>query len=141
MICATLKRSLLLAAAICSIAVLSQAQGPLYKQVNYSINVSHRIGDYVVPPGDYVLYQVSHNDLNMFRLYQKDMAREPIALIKTTRIDYGSRYPDDTKILVEFDESDGEARPVLRGWTIPGEDGWRIISVIAKNDRILTRVN
>jgi hypothetical protein len=29
---------------------------------------------------------------------------------------------------------------VLRGWTIPGEDGWRIISVIAKNDRILTRI-
>jgi len=140
MICSTLKRSVLLAAAICSIAVLSQAQGPLYKQVNYSTNVSHRIGDYLVPPGDYVLYQVSHNDLNMFRLYQKDMAREPIATIRTTRIDYSRHYPDHTKILFEFDESGGEARPVLRGWTIPGEDGWRIISVIAKNDRILTRI-
>ena len=140
MICSALKRSVLLAAAICSIAVLSQAQGPLYKQVNYSTNVSHRIGDYLAPPGDYVLYQVSHNDLNMFRLYQKDMAREPIATIKTTRIDYSGQYPGHTKVLLEFDESTGEARPVLRGWTIPGEDGWRIISVIAKNDRILTRI-
>jgi hypothetical protein len=55
----------------------------------------------------------------MFRLYQKDMAREPIATIKTTRIDYSWRYPDHTKILFEFDESGGEARPCCAAGQFP----------------------
>jgi len=63
-------------------------QGPLHKQVNYTINVPYalRKANYLLPPGRYILYQVSQNDLNLFALYQGDMMHSPIAVIRTTRI-------------------------------------------------------
>ena len=141
--CSKLRKSVLVVLLISAMASLTLAQGPLQKRVNYSINAEYslRLGDYILPPGDYVLYQISANDLNLFVLYQKDMAREPIAMIRTTRIDYqGSDYPDHTRMLLEYSESGREAYPVIRGWTIPGEDGWEIISVVAKKNSVLTRV-
>lgn len=124
-------------------ASLAFAQGPIQKRVKYTINVSHalRMGDYMLPAGTYVLYQVSQNDLNLFALYQRDMTHSPIAMIRTARIEYqGSDYPEKTNIMLDIDESSADVHPVLRGWNIPGEDGWEIISVVPKNDRILTRV-
>lgn len=119
------------------------AQGPIQKRVNYTINVSHalRMGDYLLPPGQYVLYQVNQNDLNLFALYQDDMTHSPIAMIRTARVEYHSgQYPGKTKIMLDIDETSSEAHPVLQGWNIPGEDGWEIISVVSKNDGVLTRV-
>jgi len=137
-----LRNSALAAVLIGALACLTLAQGPIQKRVNYSINVGYslRIGDYMLPPGDYVLYQVTQSDLNLFGLYQKDLRREPIAMIRTTRIEYnGPDYPEHTKMLLDINESSSEAYPVLRGWTIPGENGWEIIGVVAKRN-ILTRV-
>jgi hypothetical protein len=128
---------------ICAMASSTLAQGPLQKRVNYSINVGHslRMGDYMLPPGEYVIYQITQTEPNLFGLYQKDLAREPIALIRTARTNYnGTDYPEHTEMLLDINESSGEAYPVLRGWTIPGEDGWEIISVKAKNNKFLTRV-
>lgn len=138
-----LGKSLLVVLLISAMASLTLAQGPLQKRVNYSINAQYalRFGDYILPPGDYVLYQISANDLNLFALYQKDMAREPIAMIKTTRIYYqNGDYPEDTRMLLRHAELGSEAYPVIRGWTIAGEDGWEIISVVAKKNSVLTRV-
>jgi hypothetical protein len=128
---------------IAAVAASVFAQGPIQKRVNYSINVSHalRMGDYMLPAGKYVLFQVDQNDLNLFALYQNDMTRSPIAMIRTTRIEYlPGDTPSHTKMMLDIDESSADVHPVLRGWNIPGMDGWEIISVVSKSNGILTRV-
>jgi len=139
-----IKKSALAALAVMMLAAsFSFAQGPVQKRINYTINVPYslKVGDYMLSPGRYVLYQVSSNDPNMFVLYPNDLTQSPVAMIRTTRIEYhGTRYPSKTKLMLDFDESGNAAQPVIRGWTIPGEDGWEIISVVAKNDRYMTGV-
>ena len=138
-----LKKAALAALLLIAMASLTLAQGPLHKRINYSINAKYslRLGDYILPPGDYVLYQISANDLNLFALYQKDMARAPIAMIRTTRISYSaSDYPEHTRMLLDYAESDTGTYPVIQGWTIPGEDGWQIISVVANKNKVLARI-
>jgi hypothetical protein len=138
-----IKRSALAAlVAVMMITSLTLAQGPVQKRINYTINVPYslRMGDYMLSPGRYVLYQVSYYEPNIFALYPNDMRQSPVAMIRTTRIEYhGTDYPSKTKMLLDIDESGDVGQPVIRGWTIPGEDGWEIISVVAKNDRYLTR--
>ncbi|MEN3333180.1 MAG: hypothetical protein V7641_2545 [Blastocatellia bacterium] len=139
-----IKKSALAALAVMMlITSMAFAQGPMQKRVNYTINVPYslKMGDYMLSPGRYVLYQVSFYDPNTFALYPNDMTHSPVAMIHTTRIEYNSsRPPSKTKMLLDIDESGNAAQPVIRGWTIPGEDGWEIVSVVAKNDRYLTRV-
>jgi hypothetical protein len=123
-----------------------QAQGPIHKRVDYTINVEHalRMGDYVLPPGKYVLYQVSPNDLNLFALYKDNRQHSPIAVIRTTRIVYQTmNMPEDTSLLLSVDEDSNQREdlPVLKGWNIPGMDGWEIISVVEKKRGLLARAN
>ncbi|HET9532012.1 MAG TPA: hypothetical protein VFQ92_16750 [Blastocatellia bacterium] len=134
-----------LAAIILSVAMtaIAFAQGPIHKRVNYTINVRYelRMGDYMLPPGKYVLYQINQNDTNLFGLYHTDLTDEPIAMIRTVRIDYsGTEYPENTRMILDIDETSYDSHPVLRGWNIPGMDGFEIISVVAKETGILTRV-
>ena len=139
-----IKKSALAALAVMMLVTsLTFAQGPVQKRVNYTINVPYslKMGDYMLSPGRYVLYQVSFYDPNTFALYPNDMTHSPVAMIRTTRIEYNTtNYPSKTRILLETDESGDLAEPVIRGWTIPGEDGWQILSVVSKNDHYLTRV-
>jgi len=117
-----------------------QSQGLLHKQIYYTINVPYalRKANYLLPPGKYILYQISQNDLNLFALYQGDMMHSPIAMIRTTRIIYQvTGYPEETRMLISYDEAGPDARPVLRGWNIPGDDGWEIIGVVPKNPPVL----
>lgn len=125
------------------VSAIAFAQGPIQKRINYSINVQYslQMGEYTLSPGQYVLYQVSATDPNIFGLFPNDLTHSPVAMIHTTRISYvNGRYPQKTKIMLDVDESGNVAQPVLRGWTIPGEDGWEIISVVAKDSRYLTHV-
>jgi hypothetical protein len=136
-------RALIVVAALVALASATFAQGPVQKRVNYSINVRHalKMGDYMLPPGNYVIYQMSQNDMNLFGLYQEDLTHEPIAMIRTVRIDYPlTDSPDDTSLILDMDESGAVANPVLKGWNIPGMDGWEIISVVSKNDSVLTKI-
>ena len=129
--------------ALVATASMAFAQGPIQKRVNYTINVQHalRMGDYMLPAGRYVLYQVSASDLNLFALYQNDMTHSPVAMIRTTRVEYnGGDYPDKTQIALDIDESSSDVHPVLRGWNIAGMDGWEIISVVSKNGRVMTKI-
>ncbi|HYP29866.1 MAG TPA: hypothetical protein VE262_24365 [Blastocatellia bacterium] len=137
------RKALVLFAVLAALASTTFAQGPLHKRVNYEINVRHalRMGDYMLPPGRYVLYQIHQNDVNLFGLYQEDLTNEPVAMIRTVRVEHpGADAPDDTKLVLEMDESGAAADPILRGWNIPGMDGWEIISVVSKNDSVLTKV-
>jgi hypothetical protein len=118
------------------------AQGPIKKQVNYDINVPYamRMANYLLPAGHYILKQVNDNDLNLFVLYKDDMMHSPIAMVRTARINYAvSALPEKTRMLLRIDEDSGDAHPILRGWNIPGEDGWEVIAVVPKHYGVLTR--
>lgn len=122
-------------------AGLVLAQGPVPRRIHYTINASYRmkLGNYMLPAGKYLLYQVSKDDRNLFALYEgEDREDSPIALIRTVPIDY-DRTVDETTIILEYDETSRDATPVMKGWNIPGESGWEIISVTPKNHRVLTR--
>lgn len=112
------------------------AQGPLQKRVNFTINVPFELkrGEAALPPGNYVLYQVNTNDPQLFALFQEDLTHPPIAVIRTTRIDYSTgRYPGKTRLLMDTEESWPQRYPVLEGFNIPGEDGWEVISVVTRS--------
>jgi hypothetical protein len=96
------------------------AQGPLHKRVNFTVNVPFELkkGRAVLPPGNYVLFQINTNDPQLFALYQEDMTHAPIAMIRTTRIDYSARrYPSKTRLLMDTDESWPQKYPTLEGGT------------------------
>jgi hypothetical protein len=131
---------------LAAMAATSFAQGPLHKRINYTIDAPYalKMGDYMLPAGKYVLFQLNLNNPNLFALYQEDLAREPIALIHTVRIDFqGSRYPEDTKILLTMDEERVGRRmvPEVKGWTIPGTDGWEIVGVVSRKSGVMTRID
>ena len=111
------------------------AQGPLHKRVNFTINVPFELkrGEAVLPPGNYVLFQINMSDPQLFALFQEDLTHAPIAVIRTTRIDYSAnRYPRKTRLLMDTDESWPQKYPVLEGWNIPGDDGWEVISTVTR---------
>jgi hypothetical protein len=131
-----LRRLALTAILLIGVAVVpARAQGPLHKRVNFTINVPFELkkGETVLPPGNYVLFQISINDPQLFALFQEDLTHAPIAMIRTTRIDYsGSRYPSKTKLLIDTEESWPQRYPVLEGWNIPGDDGFEVISTVTR---------
>lgn len=136
-------KSLLPLLMMLAMASLAFGQGPLHKRVNYTINVSHalRMGDHLLSPGRYVIYQIDQNDLNLFALYPEDLSHSPVAMIRTTRVEHDlGEGPSRTALVIEMDESSSDTRPVLRGWEIPGMDGWQIISVVAKSSEFVTRI-
>ena len=103
---------LILAALVIAFGITTSAQGPMLKQVNFSINTPYalRMGDYVLPPGTYMLHQVLQNDPNLFALHPENMTKEPIAMIRTARVGFPpASLPEDTKLFVEIDEA--ESRP------------------------------
>lgn len=129
--------------AIVAAATCVLAQGSLQERVHYTINIPHalEVGGYLLPPGKYVIHQVNTTDKTLFALYRDDMTGTPIATLRTTRQDYQSgNYPEDAKIRLEIEEVPARANPVLNGWSIPGQDGWKIIGVDADDDEYLKRL-
>ncbi len=138
-----IRKSLLPLFMMLAMASFAFGQGPLHKRVNYTINVGHalRMGDHLLSPGRYVIYQVDQNDLNLFALYPEDLSNSPVAMLRTTRVKHDlGEGPSRTSLVIEMDESTSDTRPVLRGWQIPGMDGWEIISVVAKTSEYVTRI-
>ena len=125
-------------AAILSVGVAivpALAQGPLHKRVNFTINVPFELkGGTVLPAGEYVLFQINSNDPQLFALYRDNLTHPPVAMIRTTRIDYSSgRYPSHTRLLMDTDESSPQLYPILEGFNIPGDDGWEVIGAVTKH--------
>ncbi len=136
--------SLLMPGLVIAFAITTYAQGPMLKQVNFSINTPYalQVGEYLLPAGNYVLHQVLQNDPNLFALHPQDLSKEPIAMIRTVRVSFPpASLPEDTKIFVEIDEGTPNAHPVVQGWTIPGSDGWEVIGVVEKKKGLLTKLD
>jgi hypothetical protein len=108
----------------------------LRKRVNFTISAPYELknSDIVLPPGNYVLYQVTDNSPHLFALYRDSTRHSPIATISTVRIDYSpNKYPSRATMLMETDELSSSGNPVLEGWNIPGEDGWQAISSVTRH--------
>ena len=114
------------------------AQGPVIKRVDFMVNGPFQVknSNVVLPAGKYILLQVFQQHPDVFYLYQNDLMHEPIATVQTTRIDYSpTRYPGNTKMLVDMNEETMTATPVIEGWNIPGYDGWEITSTVMDKSR------
>lgn len=123
-------------------AAAANAQIPTRTQIYFDINVPYamEMGGYNLPPGHYVMQQDSQNS-NIFRLYQHDLAREPIAVIYTTRGRYWADRHGNTRFQLDVDEStDSNNEPVLRGFKIGQDDPWEVLSVKVKHDSVMTRI-
>jgi len=122
------------------------AQSAVPRIVHYGINVQYkmRVGDYMLPPGNYVLSQVFQSDPNLYYLHPVNLTHEPIAAIRTARVSFNGRIhqPGGTQIWVDNDEeSSSNSIPVLKGWAMGGEDGWEIISVTPSKHSTLVRIS
>jgi len=139
-----LNPALLLTTLLLVTAMSIYGKGQLGRRIDFSINTPFalRMGDYMLPAGTYVLHRVLENDPNLFALHPGDLTHEPIAMIRTARIEYQSgRYPEDTKLFVDMDEVSPDNHPVVQGWTVPGMDGWEVISVVEKKTGVLTKLS
>ena len=128
----SLKRFALAAIFLIGAAVVpALAQGPSQERIEFSINVPFELktANVVLPPGNYVLFQIKPSDRFLFALYPEDLTHSPIAIISTIRIDYDrGRMPQKTRLLLDSDESSPQNYPVLEGWNVPGSDGWEVIA-------------
>jgi len=116
----------------------ASAQGPVIKRIEFTINAPFEVKDsnVVLAPGKYILLQTFQQHPNVFYLYQNDLMHRPIATVQTARIDYGNgKYPSKTRMLLDMNEETMTALPVIKGWNIPGYDGWEIISTVMDRNR------
>jgi hypothetical protein len=136
------RKSATIAALLIAVAATTLAQVvPTRTQIYFDINVPYamEMGGYNLPPGHYVLWQDSQNP-NLFRLYQHDLAREPLAVIYTVRGRYWTARRGGTRIALDVDESSSEGRPVVRAFKVPFDDPWEVVSVKVKHNSLMTRV-
>lgn len=116
------------------------AQGePPKKLIHFTINVPYelKVGNLVLPSGKYILYQVMESDANLFGLHPTDLTHEPIAAVRTVRIEYPGRIGYPGKHFTVFFDNEEMTRgdhPVMTGWAVTGLDGWEIVSVVEKKD-------
>jgi hypothetical protein len=123
---------------------LAFAQGePPHKLIHFTINAPYqlKVGNTVLPSGKYILYQIMESDSNLFALHPMDLTHEPIAMVRTTRIEYPGRIGYDGKFTVFFDNEEtshhyhptmSSDHPIMTGWAVTGLDGWEIVSVVEK---------
>ena len=136
-----IRKSAMIVALVIASAAAAAAQVPTRTQIYFDINVPYEMemGGYSLPPGHYVMWQDSQNP-NLFRLYQHDLAREPIAVIYTVRGRYWTVHSKGTRIALDVDESSSDNLPVVRAFKVPYDDPWEVVSVKVKDHSLMTRV-
>ncbi|HSB09649.1 MAG TPA: hypothetical protein VLM38_09205 [Blastocatellia bacterium] len=130
-----------LAAVLLAGALVIPASAQMHKQVNFTISAPFELknSNVVLPPGEYILYQISAVNPSIFALYKDDMRHTPIAMISTVRIEYSaSKYPSKTRILTDIDETSSQNYPVIQGWNIPGESGWEVIAGVTSHHEAIS---
>lgn len=141
----TLRRfSLALAFLISSAVVSAFAQGGIQQEkIHFTVNSPFELkgSNVVLPSGKYVLFQIKPNDRYEFALYHEDMTHSPVAIVRAIRVYYSlGRLPDKTKLVLDHDQETPQKYPILEGWNVPGDYGWRVIRVTPKNGEMLTRL-
>lgn len=103
---------------------------PSQMRINFTVTAPFELkkGGVVLPPGKYVLFQLSTSDRHLFALYQNDMTHSPVAILRTARVPYFVGWlPDRTRLFVDTDEATPQLYPILNGWDVPGDDGYEVI--------------
>ena len=136
-----IKKSAVIVALLIATAATAAAQVPTRTQIYFDINVPYemQMGGYSLPAGHYVLWQDSQNP-NLFRLYQHDLAREPLAVVYTVRGRHWAARQSGTRIALDVDESSSDGLPVVRAFKVPFDDPWEVVSVKVKHNSPMTRV-
>ena len=93
----------------------------------------------VLPAGNYVLFEIDAKEPHLFALYRDNMTHAPIAMIWTMRTNNNVRWPSKTRLIMETDESSAQSYPLVEGWTIPGENGWQVISAVTSRRSMLAK--
>lgn len=112
------------------------------EKIHFSVTTPFELKgtDMVLPAGEYVLFQIKPNDRYEFALYQEDMTHSPVAIIRAVRVYYDlGRLPEKAKMIMDVDESSPQNYPLLEGWTVPGNYGWRVISVTPRGGAFVTK--
>lgn len=122
-------------------AVPTLAQGPLQKRIDFTINSPFELkkSGLVLPAGNYVLFEIDAKEPHLFALYRDNMRHRPIAMIWTMRTNNIARVPSKSRIIMETDESSPQNYPLVEGWTVPGEDGWQVISAVTSRRSTIAR--
>ena len=137
----TLRRlSLAVAFLVCATVAPALAQGPSQNKINFTIDAPFELKGtrVVLPPGDYILFQLVPQDRNLFALYRgTDMTHSPVAMLRTVRIyhDLG-RLPGKTNMILDIDEGSIGNYAVLEGWNVPGEWGWEVVSATPRHSLV-----
>jgi len=139
----TLRRfSLAIVFLIGAAVIPALAQGPIQERINFTVDAPFELKgtNVVLPAGNYALFQIDRNDRNLFALYRgSDMMHTPIAMLKTVRIYYSlGKLPGKTKMLMEPNEASQNC-PVLEGWIVPGDFGWRVIGATTRSEALSVR--
>ena len=126
-------RKFALAAAflLCGTAATGLAQRPPQMKIHFTISSPFMLqkANIVLPAGKYLLFQLNPNDRGLFALYRGDMTQSPVAILRTARVyEFVGALPQETKLSLEIDEALPQQYWVLRGWTIPGDDGFEVIT-------------
>src|ERR1700754_1429188 len=102
----TIRRITMIATLLAAMAGAALAQSPSQAQIYFDTNVPYALtaGGHELPPGHYVLFQDSQN-FNLFYLYQRDLAREPVAAIYALPDRYWADRAGDALVEMERDES------------------------------------
>jgi hypothetical protein len=137
----TISRIMMIATLLAAMAGAALAQSPSQAQIYFDTNVPYALtaGGNELPPGHYVLFQDSQN-FNLFYLYQHDLAREPVAAIYALPVRYWAEPADDALVQMERNESGDTNHLVLRGFKVPYDDPWKVISVKVKDSALTTRM-
>ena len=141
----TLRRFSIALAFLMSSAVVSAfAQGGIQQEkIHFTVNSPFELkgANVVLPAGKYVLFQIKPDDRSEFALYRGDMTHSPLAIVRAIRVYYSlGRLPGKTKLVMDYDQETPQKYPVLEGWNVPGDYGWRVIRVTPKNSEMLTRL-
>jgi hypothetical protein len=119
------------------------AQVPQQEKIHFDASTPFELKgtNVVLPSGHYILFQIKPNDRSEFALYQGDMTHSPVAIIRAVRIYYSlGRLPGKTKMLMDINEASPQSYPMLEGWNVPGDYGWRVIGVTPRTGALVTRV-
>jgi len=137
----SMKKMALVLALVAGLGSIGMAQVPRQTTLYFNVNVPYAVrmgSNLVLAPGKYILRQDSQ-DPELFGLYAGSLTQAPIAQILTNQTPYWSdRNRGRTEVQLRIDEHGPQ--PVLKGWTVPFADRFNIVSVVAKPDAFITRV-
>lgn len=129
-------KKLMLAAllSICALSSSAYADTTTVKmRLDISLDYAVKIGSaktefVVVPCGKYTIRNLGITSPNATLSLSPRGSFEPVAIISTVRVDTRKKWADEPRLVFESENG----MPVLKQIFVPGEDGYEIISAVAK---------